>query len=132
MASAKPYSTPCAFGSKLSKYQGDPLKDAAEYRHIVGALHYCTLTRRDIAYSVNQLCQFLQSPTTTHLSTAKRVLRYLNCTTNFWPSLHQGTSTTLMGFVTVTRHVVQMIVNLSLVMVCILAHALFLGLLRNN
>jgi hypothetical protein len=47
------------------------------YRQAVGALQYCTLTRPKIAYSVNQLCQHLHAPSSTHWFSAKRVLRYL-------------------------------------------------------
>jgi hypothetical protein len=83
MDGAKPASTPCTTAGKLSRFDGDPLGDPAEYRHIVGALQYCTLTRPDMAYSVNQLCQFLHSPTTVHMVAAKRVLRYLKGTLNF-------------------------------------------------
>jgi hypothetical protein len=80
MDGAKPASTPCTTAGKLSRFDGDPLNEPSEYRHIVGALQYCTLTRPDIAYSVNQLCQFLHSPTTVHMIAAKRVLRYLKGT----------------------------------------------------
>ena len=80
MIGAKPYSTPTVSGSKLSLHDGTALPDATEYRQIVGALQYCTLTRPDIAFSVNQLCQFLHSPTSTHWTAAKRVLRYLKGT----------------------------------------------------
>jgi hypothetical protein len=48
----------------------------------VGALQYYTLTRPDIAYSVNQLCQHLHSPTTLHWTAAKQVLCYLKGTPN--------------------------------------------------
>ncbi|KAB5537891.1 hypothetical protein DKX38_015424 [Salix brachista] len=41
----------------MSKFDGDPLPDVSLCRHIVGALQYCTLTRPDIAFSVNQLYQ---------------------------------------------------------------------------
>jgi hypothetical protein len=82
MAESKPYRAPCAAGSKMSKYDGEPLSDPAAYRHIVGALQYVTLTRPDIAYSINQLCQHMHAPTTTHLTAAKRVLRYLKGTLN--------------------------------------------------
>lgn len=80
MIGAKPYAAPCTSGKILTKFDGDPLPDPSLYRHIVGALQYCTLTRPDIAYFVNQLCQFLHCPTTTHFQAAKRVLKYLKGT----------------------------------------------------
>ena len=80
MIDAKPSKSPCSSTSKLSKYDGDLLNDPTVYRHIVGSLQYCTLTRLEIAFSVNQLCQHLHAPTSTHLSIAKRVLRYLKGT----------------------------------------------------
>ncbi|XP_059449589.1 uncharacterized mitochondrial protein AtMg00810-like [Corylus avellana] len=83
MEGAKPASIPCASGGKLSRFDGDPLADPTDYRHMVGALQYCTHTRPDIAYSVNQLCQFLHAPTTLHLTAAKPVLRYLKGTTTY-------------------------------------------------
>ena len=57
--------------------------DPSEYRHIVDALQYITLTRPDIAYFVNQLCQHMEAPTTAYWTAAKRVLRYLKNTLNF-------------------------------------------------
>jgi hypothetical protein len=80
MIKAKSSKTPCISGSKLSKLEGEPLTNPTPYRQIVGALHYCTLTRSEIAYSVNQLCQDMHALTTTHWIAAKRVLRYLNGT----------------------------------------------------
>jgi hypothetical protein len=44
---------------------------------VFGALQYCSLTRLEIAYSVNQLYQHLHTPTTAHWTSAKCVLRYL-------------------------------------------------------
>jgi hypothetical protein len=80
MEGAKPYPAPCTFGKCLVISDGDPLPDPSFYHHIVGALQYCTLTRPDISFSVNQLYQFLHCPTMAHLNTAKRVLRYLKGT----------------------------------------------------
>jgi hypothetical protein len=77
MNEAKPATTPCSSGSKLSRHDGEPLPDPTPYRQLVGALQYCTLTRLEIAYSVNQLCQHLHNPSSTHWTAAKRVLRYL-------------------------------------------------------
>ena len=62
---------------KLSKFEGDLLTDPTEYRQVVGALQYCTLTRPEISFSINQFCQNMQALTSAHWSAAKRVLLYL-------------------------------------------------------
>uniref|UniRef100_A0A2N9H8A2 Integrase catalytic domain-containing protein n=1 Tax=Fagus sylvatica TaxID=28930 RepID=A0A2N9H8A2_FAGSY len=43
-------------------------------------LHYLTFTRPDISFAVHQVCQYMAAPTTTHLSAAKRILRYIKGT----------------------------------------------------
>jgi len=74
---AKPAPTPCISGTKLSKLSGDPLADPTKYKSMVRALWYLTLIIPDICYSVNQLYQFLYYPANTHLTGAKRILKYL-------------------------------------------------------
>ncbi|WVZ51496.1 hypothetical protein U9M48_002640 [Paspalum notatum var. saurae] len=51
--------------------------DATQYRSVVGALQYLTLTRPDISFPVNKVCQFLNSPTTVHWAAVKRIIRCL-------------------------------------------------------
>jgi len=79
MTQCKPVSTPLSTSEKLSLHDGVLLgpEDATEYRSIVGALQYLTLTRPDIAFSVNKICQFLHAPTTVHWTAVKRILRYI-------------------------------------------------------
>jgi hypothetical protein len=77
MIGTKPYSSPCVSRSKLSSSDGDPLSNISKYRQLVGALQYCTLIHPKIAYSVNQLFQFLHSSTSSHWTSLKRVLCYL-------------------------------------------------------
>ena len=61
----------------LTPNSGLHLSDPSTYRSMIGALQYLTFTRPDLAFSVHQLCQFMQFPTTTHLEAAKRVIRYV-------------------------------------------------------
>ncbi|CAL2254293.1 unnamed protein product [Prunus armeniaca] len=67
-------------GRRLSLSNGNPLSDLTEYRSIVGALQYLTLTHPNISFAVNQVCQFMHQPTTVRWLTVKRILRYLNGT----------------------------------------------------
>ncbi|XP_052169207.1 uncharacterized mitochondrial protein AtMg00810-like [Oryza glaberrima] len=85
MSICKPASTPLSTTEKLSIEDGDFLgqNDASHYRSIVGALQYLTLTRPDLSFSVNKVCQFLHSPTTVHWSAVKRILRYIKGTVEF-------------------------------------------------
>ena len=64
----------------LTPNSGLHLSDPSTYRSMIGALQYLTFTRPDLAFSVHQLCQFMQFPTTTNLEAAKRVLRYVRGT----------------------------------------------------
>jgi histone deacetylase 1/2 len=84
MVNCKPVYTPLSTSEKLSAYEGTPLgpNDAKNYRSVVGALQYLTLTRPDISFVVNKVCQFLRAPTDVHWMTVKRILRYVKQDTN--------------------------------------------------
>ena len=64
---------------------------------MVGALQYLTITRPDISFAVNQVCQFMHQPTTIHWSAVKRILRYLK-TTNTHGLYYRPGSLTLTAF----------------------------------
>jgi Reverse transcriptase (RNA-dependent DNA polymerase). len=68
MLGCKPVATPMSTSEKLSAHNGTELgeHDATRYRSIVGALQYLTLTRPDISFAVNKVCQFLHAPTLQH------------------------------------------------------------------
>jgi histone deacetylase 1/2 len=57
-----------------------------------------TLTRPDLAFSVNKIYQYLHVPTTDHWTTAKRILRYVKETTKFGITFKPSSSTLLSGF----------------------------------
>ncbi|WKA03793.1 hypothetical protein VitviT2T_021882 [Vitis vinifera] len=57
MQFAKSSSTPMT--SRLKLYGSDPVENGQLYRSIVGALQYVTITRPEISYCVNRVCQFM-------------------------------------------------------------------------
>jgi len=52
----------------------DSFSDPTLYKSVVGTLQYATITRSDIAYAVNKLCQFMHSPLESYWKATKRVL----------------------------------------------------------
>jgi hypothetical protein len=93
-------STPMLPADKLSLHDGDLLspKDTTKYRSVVGALQYLSLTQPDISFSVNQICQFLSTPTTSHWAAVKRILWYLRATIDFGLCFTKSSSTLLSAF----------------------------------
>ena len=76
MAGAAPINTPMEQGLKLSD-KGPLLKNANQYRRLVGRLIYLTVSRPDIMYAVHVLSRFMQQPRKLHMEAALRVVRYL-------------------------------------------------------
>ncbi|CAM8884320.1 unnamed protein product [Rhodiola kirilowii] len=82
MENCKSTTTPLSVTEKLSRDVGCPLdsNDALKYRSMVGGLQYLTLTRPDISFAVNKVCQYLSNPTDVHWEAVKRILRYVKGT----------------------------------------------------
>lgn len=80
---ANPINTPMISNCKLSKFGTDSISNPHLYRSLVGALQYVTLTRPEIAFSVNKVCQFMANPLENHWKAVKRILRYLESTLNY-------------------------------------------------
>jgi histone deacetylase 1/2 len=100
MIDCKPVSSPLSTTEKLSRFEGDVLgpKDATHYQSIVGALQYLTLTRPNISFAVNKVCQFLHAPTTVHWAAVKRILRYLKQSTNLGLKISRSSSLLVSAF----------------------------------
>jgi histone deacetylase 1/2 len=92
--------TPLCTTDTLSLHDGVPLgtDDSTHYRIGVGALQYLTLTRPDLCFSVNKVCQFLHAPTTSHWTTVKRILRYIHGTRTVGLTFCQSPSTLLSAY----------------------------------
>jgi histone deacetylase 1/2 len=80
MLECKPINTPMMSSCKLSKTGSDNVTDATLYRSVVGSLQYATITRPEISFAVNKVCQFMSAPLESHWSAVKRILRYLKGT----------------------------------------------------
>lgn len=98
MMHAKPMSSPMSAAHTLSLFAGDPLPDATEYRSTVGALQYLSLTRPDISFAVNKVCQFMHRPTIPHWQAVKRILRYLKATLTHGLTLRRTHTTNLEAY----------------------------------
>ncbi|XP_019197084.1 PREDICTED: uncharacterized protein LOC109190939 [Ipomoea nil] len=79
MTDCKPLSTPATL-TQATSLPTELFKNPTQYRRLAGAFQYLTITRPDISYAVNRLCQFMHAPTDEHWGFLKRVLRYVKGT----------------------------------------------------
>lgn len=100
MKSCKPALTPLSSSERLSAYEGEPLQEteSTRYRSTVGALQYLTLTRPDISFAVNKVCQYLHAPTTAHWTDVKRIVRYVKHTVSLGLNFRRSNSTLVSAF----------------------------------
>ena len=73
-------------------------EDSTKYRSLVGALQYLTLTRSDISFVVNKVCQLLHAPTSSHWTATKRILRYVKHTLSVGLTFTKSSSTLVSAF----------------------------------
>jgi hypothetical protein len=98
MTEAKPVSSPMSSSAVLSAFTGDPMEEPSLYRSTVGSLQYLSLTRPDLAFAVNRVCQLMHHPTKLHWQAVKRILRYLKCTITHGLLLQKTSTTSLQAY----------------------------------
>ncbi|PKU66131.1 Retrovirus-related Pol polyprotein from transposon TNT 1-94 [Dendrobium catenatum] len=79
----KPAPTPITPKSNLQPALNPPYSDPSLYRRLAGSLQYLSITRSDIAYATNRVCQHMQHPTEQDFKDLKCLLRYINDTLSF-------------------------------------------------
>lgn len=98
MSDCKPLPTSMISHPILSAYTRAVFDDLAQYRRIVGGLKYVTITRPELAYCVNKLCQFMHKPRDAHWKAAKRVFRYLQGTCDMGLKISSSTNFQLRAY----------------------------------
>ena len=73
MVDAKSIATPLAVDPPLTK-AGAPYSYPTEYHALIGSLQYLGLTYPNVAFSVNKLARYMQSPTEDHWNALMRLL----------------------------------------------------------
>lgn len=98
MKDFKGCSTPMSTSPHLNKYMGESLPSRDQYRQVVSALHYITLTRLDISFSVNKLAQFMHCVIEVHWQACKWFLRYLRETSDHGLFISKNSNTQLQCY----------------------------------
>jgi hypothetical protein len=100
MLKCQPATTPMSASDPLSSSSGVSLlsDEATRYRSIVGGLQYLTITRPDLSYAVNRVCQFLHDPHDSHWAAVKRILRYIKLTGHHGLHIRPATDMLLSAF----------------------------------
>ncbi|XP_020704869.2 uncharacterized protein LOC110115833 [Dendrobium catenatum] len=89
LSQCKPASTPIAVkGSSTNSVASN--FDPVTYRKLAGSLQYLTITRPDIAFATNMVCQNMHQPTDQSQAILKRLLRYINGTIHFGLPITRG------------------------------------------
>lgn len=66
MQEVEPVPSPMLSSTKLSKKGSDVLSNPTMYRSVIGALQYATITRPDISFAMNKVCQYMSKPLESH------------------------------------------------------------------
>lgn len=98
MATANPMKTPMVSTETLTTADPVDAENPSLYRTIVGGLQYVTVTRSDIAYAVNKVCQFTHAPKESHWQVVKRILWYLRGTGHYGLTLSRSSNLKLTAF----------------------------------
>uniref|UniRef100_A0A2N9IVZ2 Reverse transcriptase Ty1/copia-type domain-containing protein n=1 Tax=Fagus sylvatica TaxID=28930 RepID=A0A2N9IVZ2_FAGSY len=75
-----------------------PVSKTTLFRSTIGALQYLSLTRPDIAFTVNKLSQFMHKPTLLHWQSVKHLLRYLKHTLTYGLQIFKSSCLDLQAF----------------------------------
>ncbi|WZZ08510.1 hypothetical protein YC2023_094431 [Brassica napus] len=96
MSDCNPMPTPipqCTEAPDTSLFQ-----EPTYFRSLAGKLQYLTITRPNIQYAVNLVCQRMHAPTVTDFSLLKHILRYLKGTLLYGLHIKKNEDFSLMAY----------------------------------
>ncbi|GJV98433.1 retrovirus-related pol polyprotein from transposon TNT 1-94 [Tanacetum coccineum] len=98
LSNCSPMSSPMVTSSSLSLDDNTAFFNLVKYQQIVGSLQYVTLSWPNIAFVVNNVCQYMHALTENHSSAVKRILRYLYGTVEHGMLIRRSSTSTLQAF----------------------------------
>jgi hypothetical protein len=90
--------TPAATHIKLTKDEKGVSVDQSLYISIIGCLLYLTASRPDISFVVGVCARYQAEPKMSHLTQVKRILKYVNGTSDYGIMYSHGEDSRLTGY----------------------------------
>lgn len=101
MSTWNPVINPLEPNLKLDKDEGGEPVDETGFKQIIGSLRYLCNSRPELNYGVGLISRFMSKPKKSHLLAAKRILRYLQGTSDYgvlFPFGREKSELELVGF----------------------------------
>ncbi|XP_019100833.1 PREDICTED: uncharacterized protein LOC109132852 [Camelina sativa] len=96
MSDCNPMPTPLP--QQLDKRDSEPYGEPTYFRSVAGKLQYLTITRPDIQFADNFVCQRMHSPTNSDFVLLKRILRYLKGTLHMGQPIKKNNNFSLFAY----------------------------------
>jgi hypothetical protein len=90
--------TPATTHLKLTKDESCISVDQSMYRSMIGSLLYLTASRPDITFVVGVCPRYQADPKMSHLTQVKRILKYINNTSDYGILYSSCENTKLIGY----------------------------------
>ena len=98
LESASSVRTPMSPNVKLTVDLLGKSVDPSLYRSMIGSLLYLTASRPNISYSVGVCARYQAHPKESHMTTLKRIIKYVKTTAEFSVWYSKDTSDVLVGY----------------------------------
>lgn len=96
MSECNPMPTPLP--QRSDNVDTTPFQEPNYFRSLAGKLQYLTITRPDVQFTVNFICQRMHEPTVTDFGFLKRFLRYLKGTSEYGLHIRKDSTLSLSAY----------------------------------